>query len=95
MAEGAVQEVVDHDLKALGDASGKFAAALDVREREFGDEAGFECGREDACGGYRVLNGEVDADAAYRRHGVGGVADAEQAGTVPAGEAVDLDREKL
>ena len=35
----------------------------------------------------RVLDGEVDADAADRRHGVGGVADAEQAGPVPRARA--------
>ncbi len=52
-------------------------------------------GSEDAGGGHGVLNGEVDADAADGRHGVGGVADAEQAGAVPACEAVDLNGEEF
>ena len=95
VAEGADEQVVDDDLKGLGDACGEFAAALDVGEGELGDDAGLEGGGEDAGGGDGVLNGEVDADAADGRHGVGGVADAEQAGAVPAGEAVDLDGEKL
>ena len=50
---------------------------------------------EDVGGGDCVLNGEVDADAADGRHGVRGVADAEEAGEVPAVEDVDLDREEL
>ena len=33
---------------------------------------------ENIGGGDRVLNGEIDADAADRRHGVGRIADAEQ-----------------
>ena len=37
----------------------------------------------------RVLDGEVDAHAADRRHRVRGVADAEQTGPVPAGQPVD------
>ena len=50
---------------------------------------------EDVGGGDGVLNGEVDADAADGGHGVGGVADAEEAGEMPAVEAIDLDAEKL
>jgi hypothetical protein len=95
VAEGAGEEVVGENLKGLGDAGGEFAALLDVREGEFGDNAGGEDRREDAGGGYGVLNGEVDADAADGGHGVGSVADAEEAGTVPASEAVDLNGEEL
>ena len=45
-----------------------------------GEDWGQEVG-----GGDGVLDGEVDADAADGGHGVGGVADAEQAGPVPSG----------
>ena len=86
---------MDRDLETLGDASGEFAAALDVSEGEFGDHPGFECGRENARGSDCVLNGEIDADASYGRHGVCGVADAEETGAVPAFEVVDLDGEEL
>ena len=50
---------------------------------------------EDVGGGDGVLQGDVDADAADGRHGVRGVADAEQAGEPPAFEVVDLDGEEL
>jgi len=50
---------------------------------------------EDVGGGDGVLNSEVDADAADGRHGVGSVADGEEAGQVPAGEVVDLHGEQF
>jgi len=86
---------VNADLEELGDASGEFAAVLDAREGELGDKAGGEHRCENAGGRYGILNGEVDADAADGRHRVGGVADAEKAGAVPAGEVIDLDGEEL
>lgn len=46
-------------------------------------------------GGDCVLNSEVDADAAYWGHGMSGIADAEEAGTVPAREVIDLNGEKF
>lgn len=95
IAEDSREEAVDEDLKRLSDASGEFAAVLDACQGEFGDDAGWEDGREDAGGGDGVLDGEVDAYASDGGHGVSGVADAKKAGEVPAGEAVDLDGEKL
>ena len=86
---------MDDALEGLSDAGGELAAVLDSFQSEFGDDAGGEYGREDAGGGYGVLNGEVDADASDGGHGVGGVADAKEAGAVPAGEAVDLDGQEL
>ena len=50
---------------------------------------------EDVGGGDGVLQGEVDADAADGGHGVGGVADAEEAGGGPALEVVDFYGEEL
>ena len=47
---------------------------------------------EDVGGRDRVLDREVDADPADRRHGVGGIADREQAGPLPAGQPVERDR---
>src|SRR3954467_15315132 len=43
----------------------------------------------------RILDREVDPDAADRRHRVRGVADAQQAGPPPALQAVDRDRQEL
>ena len=87
--------MVSENLKGLGDAGGEFAAMLDVGEGEFGNEAGCEDWSQDAGGGDGVLNSEIDADAANGGHGVGGIADAEKAGTVPASEAIDLNGEEF
>ena len=51
--------------------------------------------RQDIGGRDGVLNREIDADAADRRHGVGRIADAEQPGPVPLLQTVDLDRQQL
>ncbi len=46
-------------------------------------------------GGDCVLKGDVDTDAADGGHGVGRVADAEQAGGTPVTKAIDLDGEEF
>ncbi len=89
------EQVVGCDLEGLCDACGELAAALDVGQGDLGDEGRTEWAGEDVGCGYSVLDGEVDAEAAYGRHRVGGVADAEQSGEVPALETVDLDREQI
>ena len=43
-------------------------------------------------GGHRVLDREIDADAAHGRHGVRGVADAQQPRPVPRAQPVDARR---
>ena len=50
---------------------------------------------EDVGGGDRVLDGEVDADAADRRHRVRRIADRQQPGPVPAGQPVERDAEQV
>lgn len=95
-AEKALKEAVDGGLEGLGDAGGQLAAVLDVGEREFGDGCSADLGRakygsEDARGRHGILNGEINADAANGRHGMGGVADAEQTREMPAAQAIDLD----
>jgi hypothetical protein len=90
---------MDHHLKTLGDSGGELAAVLDLGEGEAGDYysagTGDKGGGEDAGGSYGILDGEVDANAADGGHGVGGVADTEEAGAVPVLEAVDLNGEEL
>ena len=87
------------DLEALREANGEGAAALHTGEGALRDDAGLEAlakrRDEQVGGGDGILDGEVDADAADGRHGVGGVADAEQAGAMPAAEVIDLDGERL
>src|ERR1700692_614667 len=60
-----------------------------------GGGSGGQKGNENICGGDGVLNGEIDADAADGRHGVGGVADAEESAAGPVAQAVDGDGEQL
>jgi hypothetical protein len=100
VAEEGHQHAVSHDLERLGEAGGELAAVLDLFEGEFGDrgaavEIGEEGLGEDVGGGDGILDGEVDADASDGGHGVGGVADAEEAGGEPAFEMVDLDGKEL
>ena len=42
-----------------------------------------------------ILNGEIDTDTADRRHGVGGVADAQKTRPKPVEQSVHADRQKL
>ena len=80
-----------HHLDPLGDAGGQETPPLDAREVLRRDAAGAERLREQVGGGHGVLHGQVDADAADRRHGVGGVADAQEARAVPPLQAIDGD----
>ena len=86
-------------LECLGNASGERAAALDLGKRAFGNGRSPLLGQaeyrtKDARGSDRILNGEIDTDSTDRRHGVSGIADAEQAGNMPPAQAVDLDRKE-
>ena len=83
------------DLHPLRFVDGSFAVLLDLFEMPGGERAGAERFGEHVRRSDRVLNGDIDADAADRGHGVGGVSDAEQTGRGPAHEMVYLDREQL
>ncbi len=95
VGEDAVDEAVGEDLDALGVADGGFAVVLEGEEVVEGQRAGAKGIGEAVGGGDGVLDGDVDADAADGGHGVGGVADAEEAGDGPALEVVDLDGEEF
>ena len=84
--------LVGDDLHALGVVDGALAVVLDAGEVVGCGGVGEEGFGEDVGGGYGVLQGDVDADAADGGHGVGGVSDAEQAGGGPLLEAVDSGR---
>ena len=95
-ADHAVDDsVLDQDLEELGRLRGELAPFLDLIEVVRGHALLAEGDGEDVGGGDGVLDGEVDAHAADRRHRVRGVADAEQAETVPGLEPVDLDGQEL
>ena len=93
--KGAGEDAVGEDLDSLCVSHGRFAVVLDSLQIVYGGAAGEEGLGEDVGGGDCVLKGDVDADAADRGHGVGRVADAEQAGGAPVLKAVYLDGEEL
>ena len=99
IAKKPIEYAVRLNLEELRDTGGKLAATLDAGEEGLGNACGgHECEQglgEDVGGGDGVLDGEIDTDAADRRHGVRGVADAEQARSVPLLEAVDLHGEQF
>src|SRR5580658_141879 len=97
---GAAEDPTDHailddELHALDDPRRQNAPLLDRAQALDRDRAAAERRRQDIRRRDRVLDGEVDADAADRRHGVGGVADAQQPRPIPAAQAIDRDGEEL
>ena len=93
--EDSVKNFVGEDLDALGVVDGALAVVLDAGEVVGCGSAGEKGFGEHVGGGYGVLEGDVDADAADGGHGVGGVADAEEAGGGPLLEAIDFHGEEL
>ena len=86
--------ILDEQLNRLRHASRKFPAPLHrghirIAQRIVAQLRGKEIG-----GGDGVLDREIHADPADRRHGVGGVADAQQSRPAPLLEAIDLDGEQ-
>src|SRR5438477_557737 len=69
---------MDRHLQALGYSSRPFAARLNLRQVPLARGAAAKRGRKEVRGGDRILDGEVDADPAHRRHRVGGIADAKE-----------------
>jgi hypothetical protein len=87
---------LNNNLHALNDFRWPFAPLLHLRQQRIaqrclaGQWQGENIGRRD-----RVLNREIDADAADRRHRMRGVADAQKPRLVPKRQAVDRDGQKL
>lgn len=84
------RRLVNTRLGSLNDADGKFAALLYfrqqlVRRAPLPQWLGQQIGRGDS-----ILNSEIDAYSAGGRHGVGRVPNAEQSGTMPSAQSVDL-----
>ena len=65
------------------------ATALDTRQIVLGQRPRAQWRRQQVRRRDRVLNRKVDADTEDRGHRVGGVADAQQSGAVPAAQAVE------
>jgi hypothetical protein len=81
-AQIPIEEAVNGRLKGLRNTGRQVAAALNAGQQLFADGQ-IPCMRrpqyrgEDARSRNRILNREINADAADRGHGMGGVADAE------------------
>ncbi len=74
---GSDDPILYLDLEALGNARRQFASPLQApQQRERGAPRAQRSGQQVA-GRHRILNREVDADAADGRHRVGGVTDAQ------------------
>ena len=86
--------VLDQHLNPLGHAGGELAPGLHLPQISFRQAPSSERFGEDVRRRHRILDGEVDPHAADRRHGVGGVADAEQARPVPAAQPVHPDGQR-
>ena len=86
---------LNQHLEPLGDARGELTPPLHQAQVVRGEPPQAQGFGEQVRRGDRVLDREVDADAADRGHRVGGVPDAEQARPVPPAQAVDTDREQL
>jgi hypothetical protein len=90
IAKDPVENAVREDLHTLCLVNRSLTVPLDLLEVFGGEVACAKRFAEQARSGDSILNGDVDTDAAYRGHGVGGVSDAEQAGKGPALKVVDL-----
>ena len=84
------EAVLDCDLDRLDHPHWKHAPALDRPQVSRHRRAARESRIEHVRRGDRILNGEIDADAADRRHRVSRVADAQESRTIPFAQAVDF-----
>lgn len=84
-----------HELHLLRRPGWKLPAFLDRAEMCIGQcSVQQRCGK-DVCGRNGVLNREVDAHAAHRRHRVRGIADAQHAGRPPCRQAIHAHVQKM
>ena len=86
---------VREHLDLLRDARRELAPALNQGEREIDGLTCTQIRSDNAGSGDGVLNGEIDANASGWRHGVGGIADAQEAWTMPPLEAINLYGQQL
>jgi len=92
---GRDDSILHQDLQALDDAGRGQSSPLDLLQVLERQAPVAQRRRQDVRGGHRVLDREVDPDAADGRHRVRGVAEAEEPRAVPRGQAVDENRQQL
>ena len=86
---------LDEELQRLREPGGRFSALLNRTKVADGDAAAQELGCKQVRGRNRILNREIDADAADRRHRVRGIADAEQPRPIPLPQTIHAHRQQL
>jgi hypothetical protein len=95
-SEHAVDDaILNKQLHPLGEAGRQHAPLLHAAQVFDGYPPFTQRRRQQIRGSHRVLDGEVDADTAHRRHSVRRIADAQKAGTVPLRQPVNFDGEQL
>src|SRR6202790_5209553 len=87
--------LLDRHLQRLGQPRRQGAAALDGFQVRIPQRAVAQPPGQDIGGGDGVLDREIDAAPADRRHRMGAVADAQQPWAPPARQPVDRDRQQL
>src|SRR5262249_54927733 len=85
----------DQCLHASRDPRRKRAAALYLGEIADADGAVAKGFCQYISGRDRILDGKIDPDTAHRRHGVGRISDAQQAGAIPVPQSIDSDGQEL
>ncbi|HYH26285.1 MAG TPA: hypothetical protein VD834_13140 [Blastococcus sp.] len=88
--EAVDEAVLDAPLQALREDGWQHPTSLDSGQQGRGDPAVEQRGCQQPSGGRGVLHGEVDPNAADRRHRVGGVPDQQQSMRVPSVHTVHL-----
>ena len=92
VCEYCLKQLVGIDLYELRQASGEFATLLDLRQHSFRHSSGAQGIGQQIGRCHRILDGEINPDSARGRHGMGGIADTEQTGTMPLPQPIDLYR---
>lgn len=82
-------------LQTLYDPRAKLSLLLNAGKQIIGISFGVQGPHQYVCSGYRVLNRQIDTNAKDGRHGMSRISDAQEAGTMPAREPVDLHRQQL
>ena len=87
--------MMNEDLDALNQASRPFAPHLHFAQIVHGNRTVPQFFREQVRRRDRILDGEIDPNAASRRHGMRRIADAKQSFATPIEQTIDLNGEQF
>jgi len=86
---------MNNDLHALDQARRPFATRLHLSQVVHRNRSALQFFREQVRRRDRILNGEINPNAARWRHGVRRITDAKQSFTTPIAQTIDLDGEQF